>query len=233
METSHLVQTLHVDSPTFSANPVQKLVEKTSRIHTNLQKSKQVTTTQKKPSIRPRRDITLRVCDSDFLVSNTLLGSFMFLVSSGVVLLSSCICKCLGLTRSLVLFTTYTCSVDREGQEEELTATSMAEMKISDTHFLKSATQEEITTTNCHLLREGFRSLAMIRSHYFKAFAHMEGRVAQSRFERLLCFVSHCHSVTHMHAYIYIYMYVCVCVCDPFSGMGSEVDFITFEILAQ
>nr|KAG5688524.1 hypothetical protein BaRGS_031308 [Batillaria attramentaria] len=55
-----------------------------------------------------------------------------------------------------------------EGKEEELTTASLADLKISDTHILKSATQEEITTTNCQLLRESVKSLAVIRaqSHY-------------------------------------------------------------------
>ncbi|XP_076441793.1 RNA polymerase II-associated protein 1-like [Babylonia areolata] len=68
-----------------------------------------------------------------------------------------------------------------EGQAEELAAASMADLKISRTHILKSATQEEITTNNCQLLTEAIKSLPMIRAHYFRAFAHMEGKVAQSR----------------------------------------------------
>ena len=90
----------------------------------------------------------------------------------------------------------------------------MAEMKISETHFLKSATQEEISTTNSHLLREGFKSLVVMRSHYFRAFAHMEVKVAQSRcgsfawFSQIhahMCASVHPHTETHTHAHAHAY----------------------------
>lgn len=69
----------------------------------------------------------------------------------------------------------------REGKDEELTAASLAGMKISDAQVLKSATQEEVNTNNAQLLKESLSNLPEIRSQYFKTFAGMETSVASSR----------------------------------------------------
>ncbi|XP_025104484.1 LOW QUALITY PROTEIN: RNA polymerase II-associated protein 1-like [Pomacea canaliculata] len=68
-----------------------------------------------------------------------------------------------------------------EGKDEELTAASLAGMKISDAQVLKSATQEEVNTNNAQLLKESLSNLPEIRSQYFKTFAGMETSVASSR----------------------------------------------------
>ncbi|CAL1537312.1 unnamed protein product [Lymnaea stagnalis] len=68
-----------------------------------------------------------------------------------------------------------------EGEEAQLASQALANMSLSESLHLKSATQEEINVNQCQLLRETYSSLSKIRGHFLMAFGGLEKAVQDSR----------------------------------------------------